>query len=138
MCDTVLFFLMIRRPPRSTRTDTLFPYTTLFRSVYAAVVVLLAAAQAALTFAIDQRWLGMGTITGVAATVVLIALDVAFGAALQVNAVFGYSLAVAGRFAGLGNLAFSLFGAATVLLGALLADRYGKRRVGLATGLVVG
>src|SRR3546814_3378680 len=39
MCDLlmmyysmILFFLMIRRPPRSTRTDTLFPYTTLFRS----------------------------------------------------------------------------------------------------------
>src|SRR3546814_17037660 len=28
----VFFFLMIRRPPRSTRTDTLFPYTALFRS----------------------------------------------------------------------------------------------------------
>src|SRR3546814_12190331 len=27
-----IYFLMIRRPPRSTRTDTLFPYTTLFRS----------------------------------------------------------------------------------------------------------
>src|SRR3546814_3772255 len=27
------FFLIIRRPPRSTRTDTLFPYTTLFRSI---------------------------------------------------------------------------------------------------------
>src|SRR3546814_12568962 len=27
------FFLMIRRPPRSTLTDTLFPYTTLFRSL---------------------------------------------------------------------------------------------------------
>src|SRR3546814_8686811 len=27
-----LFFLMLRLPPRSTRTDTLFPYTTLFRS----------------------------------------------------------------------------------------------------------
>src|SRR3546814_14935288 len=27
-----VFVLMIRRPPRSTRTDTLFPYTTLFRS----------------------------------------------------------------------------------------------------------
>src|SRR3546814_16847343 len=27
-----VFFLMRRRPPRSTRTDTLFPYTTLFRS----------------------------------------------------------------------------------------------------------
>src|SRR3546814_14512741 len=37
MCETqlwcvIIFFLMLRRPPRSTRTDTLFPYTTLFRS----------------------------------------------------------------------------------------------------------
>src|SRR3546814_3309723 len=36
MCVVVIiclvFLLMIRRPPRSTRTDTLFPYTTLFRS----------------------------------------------------------------------------------------------------------
>src|SRR3546814_13129535 len=31
------FFLMIRRPPRSTRTDTLFPYTTLFRSAERAI-----------------------------------------------------------------------------------------------------
>src|SRR3546814_12216130 len=31
MC--LLFFVMVRRPPRSTRTDTLFPSTTLFRSV---------------------------------------------------------------------------------------------------------
>src|SRR3546814_19647638 len=33
-CSTLplVFFLMRRRPPRSTRTDTLFPYTTLFRS----------------------------------------------------------------------------------------------------------
>src|SRR3546814_15493118 len=29
-----MFFLMIRRPPRSTRTDTLCPYTTLFRSMW--------------------------------------------------------------------------------------------------------
>src|SRR3546814_15638408 len=29
----LVFFLMIRRPPRSTRTNTLFPYTTLFRSL---------------------------------------------------------------------------------------------------------
>src|SRR3546814_7244392 len=32
MMSYYFFFLMIRRPPRSTRTDTLFPYTTLFRS----------------------------------------------------------------------------------------------------------
>src|SRR3546814_4373890 len=31
-CTLIFFCLMIRRPPRSTRTDTLFPYTTLFRS----------------------------------------------------------------------------------------------------------
>src|SRR3546814_15127135 len=30
--DFIFFCLMIRLPPRSTRTDTLFPYTTLFRS----------------------------------------------------------------------------------------------------------
>src|SRR3546814_1463044 len=35
--DVVFFFLMIRRPPRSTRTSTLCPYTTLFRSRSAAL-----------------------------------------------------------------------------------------------------
>src|SRR3546814_16472659 len=33
LCVYIVFF-MIRRPPRSTRTDTLFPYTTLFRSLW--------------------------------------------------------------------------------------------------------
>src|SRR6187431_3481578 len=32
LCRLVFFFLMIRRPPRSTQQSTLFPYTTLFRS----------------------------------------------------------------------------------------------------------
>src|SRR3546814_12842486 len=35
MLTIAFFFVMIRRPPRSTRTDTLFPYTTLFRSARA-------------------------------------------------------------------------------------------------------
>src|SRR3546814_16234517 len=35
-----MFFLMIRRPPRSTRTDTLFPYTTLVRSSTSATAVI--------------------------------------------------------------------------------------------------
>src|SRR3546814_12271718 len=34
LIELLFFFLMIRRPPRSTRTDTLFPYTTLFRSLF--------------------------------------------------------------------------------------------------------
>src|SRR3546814_19102549 len=37
VCFIIFFFLMIRRPPRSTRTDTRFPYTTLFRSESAAL-----------------------------------------------------------------------------------------------------
>src|SRR3546814_11295681 len=45
MC--VFFFLMIRRPPRSTRTDTLFPYTTLFRSVDEPIVIEVAVLQVA-------------------------------------------------------------------------------------------
>src|SRR3546814_16936783 len=40
MC-VYFFFLMIRRPPRSTRTDTLFPYTTLFRSDQTAATIVL-------------------------------------------------------------------------------------------------
>src|SRR3546814_5452340 len=35
-----VFLLMIRRPPRSTRTDTLFPYTTLFRSLKPDLVIM--------------------------------------------------------------------------------------------------
>src|SRR3546814_20566660 len=40
MCFCFFFFLMIRRPPRSTPTDTLFPYTTRFRSIAEAHIAL--------------------------------------------------------------------------------------------------
>src|SRR3546814_1504861 len=40
-----LFFLMIPRPPRSTRTDTLFPYTTLFRAIFKAFSLLVYTSQ---------------------------------------------------------------------------------------------
>src|SRR3546814_20219664 len=43
----LFFFLMIRRPPRSTRTYTLFPYTTLFRSFQSPETITAAAAAAA-------------------------------------------------------------------------------------------
>src|SRR3546814_13443548 len=33
MCDILFFLLRLRRPPSATRTDTLYPYTTLFRSL---------------------------------------------------------------------------------------------------------
>src|SRR3546814_4782942 len=50
---TSIFFLMIRRPPRSTRTDTLFPYTTLFRSRGADDTAVLAAKRLEIGRAVD-------------------------------------------------------------------------------------
>src|SRR3546814_13408651 len=47
----LIFLLMIRRPPRSTRTDTLFPYTTLFRSDIADGGILLGVQGQTLTMA---------------------------------------------------------------------------------------
>src|SRR3546814_8983517 len=58
------FFLMIRRPPRSTRTDTLFPYTTLFRSYADHVIVMVATPDGRIEMAMNsaslmgfQSWL---------------------------------------------------------------------------------
>src|SRR3546814_2191940 len=59
---------MIRRPPRSTRTDTLFPYTTLFRSLRGAAgggpaepVVARAPHQRAIAAPLRPRFAGVGT-----------------------------------------------------------------------------
>jgi hypothetical protein len=57
----------------------------------------------------------------------VIVLDVLVGAPLQLNTVFGYSVAVAGRFAGVGNLAFALLGASALVFAALVAERHGRR-----------
>src|SRR3546814_19319613 len=59
-----IFFLIIRRPPRSTRTDTLFPYTTLFRSSFALLHLPgLIVAGACLAFAC-RLWLLMALLDG--------------------------------------------------------------------------
>jgi hypothetical protein len=54
--------------------------------------------------------------------------DALSGAWLQYNTAMGYSATIAGRFAGLGNLAYSQLAAGGVLLAALVADRVGGRR----------
>jgi hypothetical protein len=105
---------------------------------YLLAVAVLAAVLGAGGWAVDRRWPGSGALAATTAIVVLIGVDVLVGAPLQVNAVFGYSVAVAGRFAGLGNLAFALFGAATIVLAALLVDRYGPRGRSWAWVLLIG
>jgi hypothetical protein len=106
-------------------------------AAYLAAVAVVAASVGALTWLVERRWPGTGALAGTGVVVALIAGDVLLGAPLQVNAVFGYSVAVAGRFAGLGNLAFALFGSATIVLAALLVDRFGRRALPAAVGLLV-
>ena len=83
----------------------------------------------------ERRWRGAGTVVALGAVLVVIATDVLVGAPLQINTTFGYSVAVAGRFSGLGNLAFALFGSAAVLMAAVLTERFGDR--GRRAGLLV-
>jgi hypothetical protein len=103
---------------------------------YVVAVLAIAAGLAAISAACERRRPGLGLIVGVGQIVALIALDVVLGAPLQVNTLFGYSVAVAGRFVGLGNLAFALFGSATIVLAALLVERVGRRGLGAALGLL--
>ncbi len=57
----------------------------------------------------------------------LFAVDLVTGAHLQFNTVFGYTPTIAGRFAGIGNLAFAQLAAAAVVLAVLVAWRVGGR-----------
>jgi hypothetical protein len=100
------------------------------------LVVLVAAVVAAVATLADRRRPGMGALVAVGAIVALIVVDILVGAPLQLNTTFGYSVAVAGRFTGLGNLAFALFGAATIVLAALIVDRWGRRGLAPAVGLL--
>jgi hypothetical protein len=108
--------------------DAMAPYIALL--VTGGVVVALAARLA------ERRWPGTAAIVSVGSVVVLIAVDVLLGAPLQLNTVFGYSVAVAGRFAGVGNLAFALLGSGAIVLAALVAERYGARGRRIALGVL--
>jgi hypothetical protein len=101
------------------------------------LVLLVAGIVVAVATLVDRRRPGMGALVAVGAIVALIVGDIVVGAPLQLNTTFGYSVAVAGRFTGLGNLAFALFGAATIVLAALIVDRWGRRGLAPALGLLV-
>lgn len=61
------------------------------------------------------------------ATVTVMVIDLALGGRLQFNAVFGNDPINAGRFAGLGNSAFAVLGASTILAAALMVHRWRGR-----------
>src|SRR3546814_4291931 len=62
----VFFCLMIRRPPRSTRTVTLFPYTTLFRSNNFHTTAMCSPTRAALLTGRNHHGVGTGALTDIA------------------------------------------------------------------------
>ncbi|MGH9214016.1 MAG: hypothetical protein ACRD2C_25585 [Acidimicrobiales bacterium] len=105
---------------------------------YLAAVALMGALWGVVAARLDRRRPGLGAIASLALIVALVAADVLLGAPLQLNTMFGYSVGVAGRFAGLGNLAFALFGSATILLAVLVARRGGARGLRLALLLLAG
>lgn len=102
------------------------------------VTLALACMLGAVTWLVDRRRHGLGPMAAVGAIVGLFVIDVLVGAPLQVNAAFGYSVAVAGRFVGVGNLAFALFAAAAIVLAGLIVDRFGERGVPWMVGLFIG
>lgn len=104
-------------------------------ALYGLAVLVVGAALATATTTVDRRWAGLGPLVAVGLIVAMFSIDVVLGAPLQVNSVFGYSVAVAGRFAGIGNLAFALFGSATIVLGSLVAERYGRAGLPVVAGL---
>ena len=103
---------------------------------FLAAVAAGAAAVGLVGWAVERRRRGLGAIAVVGTIVAMFAVDVVIGAPLQLNTVFGYSVAVAGRFTGLGNLAFALFGASVVVLAALVVDRYPRTGLRWALGLL--
>ncbi len=102
-------------------------------------VAALLAVDAALVAA--TMWLVSGALRRLLAlagvTLVALVLDLVLGAPLQLNAVLGYSPTVAGRFAGLGNIAFAVLGACVVLVGGLIVHFQGGSRVSLVAAAAV-
>lgn len=84
-----------------------------------------------------QRLDRLLAVTG--ATLVLFMADLSFGGPLQLNAVFGNDPIVAGRFSGLGNIAYAVFGTSCLMTGALLVHRWPDRRTvyAIVAGLFV-
>jgi len=91
------------------------------------LVLAAAAATVAIAYAGPWRRWAAGLVAAVCAvTVVVTIIDGLTGATLQINSMLGYNPLVAGRFVGFGNIAFAAFGAAVMLLTALLA--HGRSR----------
>ncbi|MDZ7733509.1 MAG: hypothetical protein U5R31_10780 [Acidimicrobiia bacterium] len=114
----------------------LLPFHAWGTALFWLFVVAVAVAIGGGSWLLGQRGLVDPLLATLGATVGLLTVDILAGGPLQLNTVFGYTPTVAGRFAGLGNPAFSMLAAASILLATLLAYRVGGRR-GVWAGIAV-
>ena len=103
----------------------LFPFFRWGTAAYWAFLVVVSGASAVVVRLVARARFVDALIVSLGAILLLLSVDVLVGAPLQFNTAFGYSPTVAGRFAGLGNPAFSILAASVIILAALVAHRIG-------------
>lgn len=113
---------------------------------YTSALVAASSVLALVSYAVGTRFprrhRGVGiTIIPIVVTFVVLAVDISTGGRLQINTLFGYSPVVAGRFAGFGNPAYSLFSMGAILIACSAwtlfdGDRRGPRRRWLVAAIV--
>ncbi|MFD6953539.1 hypothetical protein A6A08_00045 [Nocardiopsis sp. TSRI0078] len=130
--------------PVASYLANLVPWWTSPIPPLALLVCVLSADALVVALAVAGPWrhtiLGPMTVVAGATTVVLF-LDLCFGADLQMNSPTGYSPIVAGRFYGIGNIAFATFATGMLMAVAGIAHELisrGRRRAAVVTTLVIG
>ena len=115
----------------------LFPFHEWGSAAYVLCLIAGGAIIGLLAHVLLRRWPADPLLAVLGFVLGLLCIDVLVGAPLQLNTVFGYTPTVAGRFAGLGNLAFAQLAAAATILAGLIASRVGVARgIVLALGLI--
>ena len=125
--------------PAATYLANVLPWWNAIKPVPAllAAISLAGAILTAIAFAGPWRRHPFGPAGAVAAaTAIVLLIDVAAGAPLQLASLAGYSPIVAGRFVGFGNLAFAIFGAAALLGTAALVSGRSPRTSGIVVAVV--
>jgi hypothetical protein len=123
----------------ATHLATLLPFEDWGSLWWWTFLVVTAVVLAAPGWIVGRRRAETGLMVTLSIVVGLLTVDILLGAPLQLNAVFGYSPTIAGRFAGFGNLAFAQLAASVIMLACMLAFRLGGRRGLAAAGaLLVG
>lgn len=108
----------------------LLPYGPFVVATYGAVVVLAAVAVALVARRASRGEALVGPLLLAGLAIAVLAVDVATGASLQINTMFGYSPIVAGRFAGFGNQAFAILTISALVVATAGWEVWERRRPG--------